>query len=113
MKRFYSVDIRREQQYVYYKSVLINDKTLTYSQKLDLARQWLQTAKSIGQKRQTMLTYVKMLRTIRAGYAILYEKRRQLTHKETLAAIGTYASTLQQLRTDLEQLNPVYGRSDP
>jgi len=107
------VDISREQQYIYYKSVLINDKTLTYSRKLDLARQWLQTAKSIGQTRQAILTYVKLLSTMRTGYAVLYENRRQLTRKETLASIGTYVSTLQQLRTDLEQLKPVYGRFYP
>lgn len=107
------VDISREQQYGYYKSVLIHDKTLTYSQKLNLARQWLQTAKSIEQTRQTILTYVQTLSTIRAAYAVLYEKRRQLTRKETLTAIGSYASTLQQLQTDLEQLKPVYGRFHP
>lgn len=107
------VDISREQQYGYYKSVLINDKALTYSQKLDLARQWLQTAKSIEQRRQAVLTYVKTIRTVRAGYAVLYRNRRQLSRRETLTAIGTYASTLQQLQTDLDQLKPVYGRSNP
>lgn len=107
------VDISREQQYVYYKSVLISDKTLTHSRKLDLARQWLQTAKSIGQTRLAILTYVKTLSTLRTGYAVLYEKRKQLTRKETFATLGTYVSTLQQLRSDLEQLNPVYGRLYP
>lgn len=107
------VDISREQQYTYYKSTLINDKTLTYSQRLGLARQWLQTAKSIEQTRQTILTYVKSLNTVRTGYGVLYEKRRQLTRKETMAAIGTHVATLQQLQTDLDQLKPVYGRFNP
>ena len=107
------VDISREQQYNYYKSVLINDKALTYSQKLDLARRWLQTAQSIEQTRQTVLTYVKSLSTMRTGYDVLYENRKQLTRKETVAAIGTHVATLQQLRTDLDQLKPVYGRFNP
>ena len=107
------VDISREQQYNYYKSVLINDKTLTYSQRLDLARRWLQTAKSIEQTRQAVMTYVKSLSTMRMGYDVLYEKRKQLTRKETVTAIGTHISTLQQLRTDLDQLKPVYGRLNP
>jgi hypothetical protein len=107
------VDISREQQYNYYKSVLINDKTLTYSQKLDLARRWLQTARSIEQTRQSVLTYIKSLNTLRTGYDVLYEKRKQLTRKETLAAIGNHVATLQQLRTDLDQLKPVYGRFNP
>lgn len=107
------VDISREQQYVYYKSILINDNKLTYSQRIDLARQWLQTANSIGQTREAILMYVKTLRTIRTGYAVLYEKRRELDRRETLTAINTYASTLQQLQTDLNQLKTVYGRFYP
>jgi hypothetical protein len=107
------VDISREQQYGYYKNILIQDRSLTYSQKRDLARQWLQTAKTIEQQRQSVLTHVKTLKTIRSGYEELYQNRTKWNSKASLAGIGAYINTLEQLRGDLEQLTPVYGRLHP
>lgn len=107
------VAISREQAYGHYKNGLIQDPALTYSQKRALARQWLQTSQTIDQTRQAILTYVTSLKTIRAGYSALYQKRNKLTSSDLTTNLGTYASTLSQLKTDLEQLRPVYGRLYP
>lgn len=107
------VAINREQQYNHYKNGLIRDRTLTYTQKRELAKEWLQTSAATEQNRQAVLTYIKTLNTIRTGYAELFANRSRLNSNELLAAVGAYASTLQQLRTDLEQLSPAYGRLVP
>lgn len=107
------VAISREQQYNRYKNGLIRDKTMSITQKRDLAKQWLQTSATTEQTRQAVLTHVKALKAIRTGYDELYTNRNKLTSKDVLSTVKTYASTLQQLRTDLQQLNPVYGRLKP
>lgn len=110
------VAISREQQYGHYRNKLIRDTTLTYVQKYDLARQWLQTAAAIEQTRQAVLTHVQTLKTIRAGYDALYERRNELTKQATLADVGPYLTALTalaQLRADLDQLKPMYGRLHP
>ena len=107
------VDLSRDQQYGHYKNVLIRDPTLTYLQKRELARQWLQTTKAIEQTKQAVLTHVKTLKTVQKGYSDLYEHRKKLTGKAIVTSLGTYVSTLKQLRTDLDQLIPVYGRLKP
>jgi hypothetical protein len=107
------VDISRDQQYGNYKNGMIRDPTLTYTQKRDLARQWLQTAKNTEQTQLAILTHVKALKTIQAGYDELYRYRHDLSRKELMATAGLYASSLQQLRADLEQLKPIYGRLHP
>ncbi len=105
------VDISRDQQYGHYKNLLIQDQTLTYMQKRDLARQWLQTAKNTEQMQRAVLTHVKALKTIHAGYRGLYQHRNNLSSKALLTTVGSYSSTLQQLRADLEQLKPVWKTS--
>ncbi|QKZ13893.1 hypothetical protein [Spirosoma sp. KUDC1026] len=107
------IAISREQQYNSYKNRLIRDPKLAYSEKYDLAQQWIKTASTIEQTRQTVLTYVKSLRTIQVGYDELYRQRRELKHREILLSLSTYVATLNQLQTDLEQLKPVYGRLYP
>ncbi|GAB3508834.1 hypothetical protein GCM10027341_45120 [Spirosoma knui] len=107
------IDLSRDQQYVYYKNVVIRDPALSYLQKLELARQWLQTAKAIEQNRQATLTHVKMVKTLQSGYNDLYNRRKELSGKATLVSLGTSIATLNQLRVDLEQLTPVYGRFKP
>ncbi|MFD2572121.1 hypothetical protein ACFSUS_15865 [Spirosoma soli] len=107
------VAISLDQQYGYYKNGLIQDPTLTYSQKRESAQQWLKTAKANEQTRQAILTYVKALKTLQAGHDELYTQRNKLTTKAALSGIGAYLPILQQLRSDLEQLKPVYGRLNP
>lgn len=107
------VDISRDQQYGQYKNLVTKDLTLTYTQKRALAQQWLQTAKTIEQARQAVLTHVNTLKTVQVGFDKLYENRDALSTKTLLAAMGTVASTLQQLRADMEELKPVYGRLYP
>lgn len=107
------VDISRDQQYGYYKNLLIQDPTLTYTQKQDLARQWIQTSQTIEQTRQAVLTHVTTIRTVQSGYDTLYSQRNALNRKTVMTAVQTYATTLQQIRSDLDQLNAVYGRLHP
>lgn len=107
------IAISREQRYNSYKNQLIRDPKLGYSEKYELAQQWIQTAGAIEQTRQTTLSYVKSLRTIQAGYEELYRQRRDLKHRDVLLALSSYVATLNQLQTDLEQLKPVYGRLYP
>jgi hypothetical protein len=107
------VDISRDQQYGYYKNLFIQDRTLTYTQKQDLARQWLKTSQAIEQTRQAVLAHVKTIKTVQAGFDELYSKRNALNRKTTLMAVKNYATTLQQVRSDLDQLNAVYERFHP
>lgn len=107
------VAISREQRYNAYKNGLIRDPSLTYMQKQDMARQWLQTSANTEQTRQAVLKQVTVLETIRKGYDTLYKNLDLLTCKDLIARINEYASTLQQLRSDLEQLKPAYGRLVP
>lgn len=107
------VDISRDQQYGQYKNIVTKDLTLTYAQKRALAQQWLQTARTIEQTRQVVLTHVKSLKTVQVGFDQLYTSRDALNSKTLLAAMGTVASTLQRLRADMEELKPVYGRLYP
>ena len=106
------IAISREQQYGYYKNVLLRDPTLSYMQKRNLAQQWLQTSKDIGQNRQLILNHVKALTTVRTAYDELYTNRTRLKRADVLALMNSYAATIQQLTTDLSQLNSVYGRFD-
>lgn len=105
------IDISHDQQYGHYKNLLIQDPTLTYTQRRDLAQQWLQTAKNTEQMQRAVLTHVKALKTINAGYMDLYQHRNDLSGKALLATAGSFSSTLQQLRADLEQLKPVWKTS--
>jgi hypothetical protein len=107
------VDISRDQQYGYYKNLLIQDPTLTYTQKQDLARQWLRTSQTIEQTRQAVLTHRTTLKTVQSGFDTLYANRNALNSKTALAAVTTYATTLEHIRSDLDQLNAVYGRLHP
>lgn len=106
-------DISREQQYGHYKTILIQDPTLTYLQKRTLAQQWLLTAGDIAKKRQAIHVHVKTLRTVSAGFDDLYQQRQQWKTKAFFASVSAYLTTLQQLQSDLEQLTPVYGRLHP
>jgi hypothetical protein len=107
------VTISREQQYNSYKNRLIRDPKLGYSEKYELAQQWLRTLTSINQTQQSVLTYVKSLRTLQMGYDELYRQRRELKRRDVLLALTTYVANLNQLQADLEQLKPVYGRLYP
>jgi hypothetical protein len=107
------IAISREQQYNSYKNRLIRDPKLTYSEKYELAQQWIQTAGTIKQTQQTILTYAKSLRTVQTGYDQLFRQRRDLKNQDVVLILSTYAATLNQLQTDLEQLKPVYGRLYP
>ncbi|RYC69538.1 hypothetical protein [Spirosoma sordidisoli] len=107
------VAISREQQYNTYKNGLIRDPALSYTQKRELAQQWLRTSQETELNRQAVQTHVKTLSTIRAGYDQLYASRNHLTRKDLVSSLGGYVATLQQLHTDLEQLRPVYGRLVP
>ena len=68
------VALSRDQQYNAYKNVLIRDPKLTYLQKRDLAKQWLQTDQTIGQNRQAILAHVSRLKTLRTEYDGLYQQ---------------------------------------
>jgi hypothetical protein len=107
------IAISREQYYNSYKNRLIRDPKLTYSEKYELAQQWIQTSGTIGQTRQTVLAYVNSLRTVQTGYDQLFRQRRDLKNRDVLLNLSTYVATLTQLQTDLEQLKPVYGRLYP
>lgn len=107
------VSISREQQYGYYKNLLIRDPTLSYLQKQQAAQQWIQSGKTSEQTRRTVLTYIKAIRTVQAGYDELYSNRTRLKRADILTLINGYSTTLQQLSTDLRQLSPVYGRLVP
>ena len=107
------VDISREQQYGYYKNVLIRDPTLSYLQKRNLAQQWLQTSRDITQTRQLVLKQVQTLATLRTAYDTLYTNRTRLKRAEVLALMESYAGTIEQLTQDIHQLSPVYGRLSP
>lgn len=98
------VDISRDQQYNQYKNVLIRDPKLTYLQKRDLARQWLQTEQIIEQNRQAVQRYVAWLKTVQAGHDVLYWRRDMLSRQSTAAALAPFTATLNTLPDDLAQL---------
>ncbi|CCH53275.1 hypothetical protein BN8_02357 [Fibrisoma limi BUZ 3] len=107
------VAISRDQAYGHYRTLLIQDPTLTYTQKRELAKEWLNTSKAIDQTQQSILTHVQTLKTIQAGYREVYKNRYLLKSKELINNIDPYLSRLKQLKADLEQFNLTNGRLNP
>lgn len=68
------VSLSRDQRYNTYKTILLRDPKLTYLQKRDLAKQWMDTSLAIEQHRQAVLGHVNRLRTLRTDYANLYQQ---------------------------------------
>lgn len=103
------VDISRSQRYGSYKTQLLKDSKLTYSQKRELAQQWLATAREIDRTRQALLSQSQAADAVKLGFLQLYAHRDHLTGSALATSLAPFLTKLQQVQADLTKLTPTYG----